>query len=207
MNNLLCFTGSCVITLLKKAVINWLIHLGFNLETLISFHQTLTNVLPALHRVIKAVQTLLVVTLVHAYLGLDWTVMGKLAMVRETKTIRLRFIAVVTALFLRCPIHQRMRFPTHYVLVTKRLPDIKNKENPNQTVLNKVRILKGTPCDPMWRLCKVAWIWLGKSVGLMENEVFGSFNLVSEMFCIRNRDFRKHLLHPFQTGLERGALN
>lgn len=84
VNNLLCFTVSCLIISLKKNLIKWLVHLGLNLKIIISFYQILTNVLPVHHRAIKAVQTLLVVTLVPAYLVLSWTVIEKLAMVRET---------------------------------------------------------------------------------------------------------------------------
>ena len=57
------------------------------LRNLISFHQTLTNVLLVHHHAIKVVQTLSVITRAHACLDLDWTVMEKLATVRETKTI------------------------------------------------------------------------------------------------------------------------
>lgn len=41
--------------------------------------QTLTNVLLVHHHAIKVVQTLSVITRAHACLGLDWTVMEKLA--------------------------------------------------------------------------------------------------------------------------------
>ena len=45
------------------------------------------NVLLVHHHAINVVQTLLVITRAHACLGLDWTLMEKLATVRETKTI------------------------------------------------------------------------------------------------------------------------
>ena len=81
--------------------------------------------------------------------------------------------------------------PTVNVNVTKCLPEIRYNQNPSQTVLNGVL----TPCDTLCRLCKEAWILLCSCIGHMEDEVFGCFSPVTDKLYIRNRDFRKHLLH------------
>ena len=40
----------------------------------------------------------------------------------------------------------------------------------------------------------------------MEDEVFGCFSPVTDKLYIRNRDFRKHLLHPLKIGQQRRIL-
>ena len=47
------------------------------------------------------------------------------------------------------------------------LHDTKYKQNPNQTVLNKVLRLKGTPCDILWCLFKAASISAARDINIM----------------------------------------
>ena len=82
--------------------------------------------------------------------------------------------------------------------------EIRYNQNPNQTVLNGVL----TPCDTLWTLMQsglnliMQLYWMH---GRWSLRVF--FSPITDKLCIRNRDFRKHLLHPFQMGLQRRILH
>ena len=52
------------------------------------------------------------------------------------------------------------------------LHDTKYKQNPNQTVLNKVLRLKGTPCDILWCLFKAASISAARDINIMRSLMY-----------------------------------
>ena len=75
------------------------------------------------------------------------------------------------------------RFLTHYVHMTNWLPDTKYMQNQNQTVFKKVFTLKGRLYNPLWCLCKVAWMSLCDCTGHVSFYITCLFDISVSVTC------------------------